>query len=138
MEKLPRVAGTDRLFLSHALISFVALLLVLAAFDDITTDNATQFTVEYALLAACAIWFAFVAVRLTRLGHRTLGMLSVLALLGALWGQRGIRPGITPGLWPEYLVTTGAFLWFLLLVAILAWLGWRGAARGAISHQPSD
>ena len=138
MEMPPHVAETDRLLLSHSLISLVALLLVFAAFDDITTDNATQFTVESAVLAACAIWFAFVAVRLTRLGHRTLGMLSVLALVGALWGQRGIRPGITPGLWLEYLVTAGAFLWFLLLVAILAWLGWRGAARGAISHQHSD
>jgi hypothetical protein len=129
MQKRAQVTGTDRLFLSHALISFAALLLVFAAFDDITTDNATQFTVEYAALAACAIWFAFVAVRLIRLGYRTLGRLSVLALLGALWGQRAIHQGITPGLWPQYLVTTGAFLWFVLLVAILAWLGWRSAHR---------
>lgn len=110
-------------FLRDALISFVALLLVFAAFDDITTDHSTRFTAEYTALAACAVWFAYVAAKLIRLGHGTLGMISLVALLGALWGQRGIGPGITPGLWPEYVVTTGAFVWFLALAGILVVLG---------------
>lgn len=116
------------------LISFVALLLALGAFDDITTDNSTHFTVEYTVLVACAVWFGFVAMRLIRLGRPTLGMLSVVALVGALWGQRGIGPGITPGVWPEYVVMTSVLLWFLALAATLVVLGWRGVPGPQISH----
>lgn len=119
--------------LRDGLISFVALLLVFAAFDDITTDNSTSFRVEYTVVVACAVWFGFVAVRLIRVGRRTLGMLSLVALLAGLWAQRGIRPGITPGVWPEYVVMTGVFLWFLALAATLVLLGWRAAASRAIS-----
>lgn len=122
-------------FLRDGLISLAALLLVFAAFDDITTDDATRFTVEYTALVACAAWFGFVAVRVTRFGRRTLGMLSWVALLGALWAQRGIGPGITPGLWPEYVVMTGVFLWFLALAATLVVLGCRGVPAPRDSHR---
>ena len=50
------------------IISIVALLLAYAAFDDIMTDNATSFTVEYTMLAACGAWFAFLAVKRLRRG----------------------------------------------------------------------
>jgi hypothetical protein len=118
--------------LRDGLMSFVALLLVFAAFDDITTDNTTRFTVEYTALVLCAMWFVFVAADLIRLGRRTLGVLSLVALLGALWAQRGIGPGITPELWPEHVAMTGVFLWFLALSAILVVFGWRFVARPAI------
>ena len=132
----PHVPGRDSSgFLRDALISLAALLLVFAAFDDITTGNSTHFTVEYTVLVLCAAWFGFVAVRLMRLGRRTLGVLSWVALLGALWAQRGIGPGITPGLWPEYVVMTGAFLWFLALAAALVVLGCRGVPAPRDSHQ---
>ena len=123
----------DGVLLREALISFVALMLVFAAFDDITTDNATHFTVEYIALSACASWFAFVAVRLIRIGRRTLGALSLAALAAALWAQRGIGPGITPGFWPEYTIMTAVFVWFLALAATLAVLGGRGVLRPATS-----
>ena len=116
-------------------MSFVALLLVFAAFDDITTDNATQFTVEYAVLVACGAWFGFVAVSLIRVGRRTLGMLSSAALLAAIWAQRGIGPGITPGLWPEYVVMSVVFLWFLSLAVTLVVIGCRGVPRPGPSHR---
>lgn len=106
----------------------VALLLVFAAFDDITTDNGTSFRVEYAFLGACAAWFAYVAVRLVGRGHRVLGVISLLALAGAVWGQRTIGPGIVPGLWPGYAVTTTAYLWFWALALLMIF---RGSGRGA-------
>ena len=81
---------------------------------------------------ACAAWFGFVAASLIRLGRRTLGVLSLVALLGALWAQRGIGPGIT--LWPEYVAMIAVFLWFLALAATLAVLGWRRGSRPAISQ----
>lgn len=126
------LATMRRLFIRDAVVSFGALLLVFAAFDDITTDRtATSFTVEYMALLACAIWFGFVAVKLIRHGYRTLGILSLVALAGALWGQRAIGPGIRPGLWPEYVITTGAFLWFLALAITLLALGSRESSHGS-------
>jgi hypothetical protein len=127
--------GTDRhariFFIRDALISFGVLLLAYAAYDDITTDNDTDFRFEYAMLVACTIWFGFVALRLIRVGHQALGGLSLLALVSALWAQLEIGRGITPGLWPAYVVTTGAFLWFLALATVLLALGWRRRARPA-------
>lgn len=119
----------DDVLLTHALFAFVALFFVFAAFDDITTDHATSFRVEYTALAACAVYLGFLAARLINLGHRTLGSLSLVALAGALWGQRGIGPGVAPGLWPEYVVTTGAFLWFTSLAVVLFVLGCRSLSR---------
>jgi hypothetical protein len=133
----PHVPGRHSagISLRDGLISFVVILLAFAAFDDITTDNSTHLTVEYTALVLCAVWFVFVAARLIRLGRRTLGMLSLVALLAALWAQRGIGPGITPGRWPEYLAMIGVFFWFLALAAILAVFGWRGVPRPAISQR---
>jgi hypothetical protein len=49
-----------------AAITIVALLLMFAALDDITTDNATTFSAEYSALAICGGWLAFVSARLVR------------------------------------------------------------------------
>lgn len=129
---LPRDGG---ILLRDAIVSFVALLIVFAAFDDITTDNATHFTAEYTALMACAAWFGVVAVQLARRGHPALGLVSLGAVAGAVWAQRGIVPGITAGPWPEYIVMTGAFLWMLALAATLAVLGCRAVWRPATSSQ---
>jgi hypothetical protein len=96
-----------------------AVLLSFAAFDDITTDTATDFTVEYAVLAACGVGLLVTSLQLLRGGHRVLGRVSVVALAGAAWGQRGIGPGIRPGFWPEYLVMVAALLWFAALAVFL-------------------
>ncbi len=106
-------------------ITLVALLLVFAAFDDITTDNATTFRVEYTFLIGCAGWLLFVAWSLIRRGHRALGIASLVALVGALWAQHAIGPGAVPGRWPEYVVITSAYLWFWALAGAMLWLAWR-------------
>ena len=49
---------------NNLLISCGALLLAYAALDDITTDTATSFTFEYAMLAVCAAWFTWLGVQL--------------------------------------------------------------------------
>jgi hypothetical protein len=105
--------------------TFAALLLAFAAFDDITTDNATTFRTEYTLLVGCAAWLALVAIRLLRTRHMVLGGISVVALSSAVWAQRAIGPGITPGFWPEYIVATASYLWFAALAFVLIWRGWR-------------
>ncbi len=105
--------------MKHAVGMAAAVVLAFAAFDDITTDRDTDFTVEYAVLAACALWLCVASIRLLSGRHRRLGGVSLVALAGALWAQRGIGPGMTPDLWPEYLVMIAAFLWFGALALFL-------------------
>ena len=104
-----------------ALVTAAALVLSFAAADDITTDNATTFRLEYTILVVSAAWLCFLALNLVRRRHYVLGVMSLVALGSALWGQRAIRPGITPGLWPQYVVTMAAYGWFWVLCLILAW-----------------
>jgi hypothetical protein len=122
----------------NALITLLVCWFVFAAFDDITTDNATDFTFEYKVLLVCTIWLAFLAAWLIWRRHVTLGALSLAALAAGLWGQRAIGPGITPGFWPGYLLTTGALLWFLVLSLILLALGCRAVLKGAPPYQAAD
>jgi hypothetical protein len=114
-------------FFRDGLVSLVAVLLAFAAFDDITTDHSTSFRVEYTLLAFCGAWLLGVAIRLLQVHHRVLGCVSLVALGAAIFGLRGLAPGITPGLWLEYLATAGALVWFLALAIVLIWLGRRHA-----------
>ena len=109
--------------LAYGLLTAVVLLLVFAAFDDITTDNDTDFRFEYSILIASAAWLLFLALRLVRHQQPVLGGISLAALAAGLWGQHGIGPGIVPGLWPEYVVTTGAYIWFWALTLVLLWRG---------------
>ena len=129
------VFGGGITLVRDAAITVVALLLVYAAFDDITTDNATAFPVEYSALAICAAWLAFLSARLWRNRHRILGSVSALALIAGLWAQRAIGPDMAPGLRPEYVVMPAAYVWFWAVAIALLWLGWRQhrSQRGAIA-----
>lgn len=111
--------------LRDGVLTLAALLLSFAAFDDITTGRETGFTLEYGILLACASWLLFVTLRLIRAHRRMLGVISLVALAAGLWGQREIGPGITPGLWPAYVATASAFLWFLVVAFMLFVAGWK-------------
>jgi hypothetical protein len=100
-------------------------MLAFLAFDDITTDNATAFPLEYSCLLLCAAWCLFVAVRLMRRGNRLLGILSLMALIAAVWGQREIGPGTIPSWQPEYVAPAAGLLWLLPLSAVLVVMGFR-------------
>lgn len=115
--------------LVYGVVTIVVMLLVFAAFDDITTDNATAFPLEYRALILSAAWLLIVSIRLLLQRQRALGSISLIALAAALWGQRGIGLGIKPGLWPEYVATTGAFLWFCVLSLVLVYQGWIALTR---------
>jgi hypothetical protein len=117
-----------------AVVTIAALLLVFAAFDDITTDNATSFPLEYTILVASAVWLLFIAVRLMRRGHALLGGISLLALASAVWGQRAVGPGVV---WrrgggefkPEYVAVISACGWFCALSLAMLWRAWRQRSR---------
>jgi hypothetical protein len=113
----PRLAAS-------ALMTFVALYLVWAAFHDIA-HGETDLTTEYTLLGISAAWLAYLALSLIWTRHRALGGVSLVALGAGLWGQRGVGAEGTAGLSSTYLATAAAFLWFLLLSGILAVLSWR-------------
>jgi len=122
-------AGSHRLP-RDAVVTIAVLLLVFAAFDDITTDDATSFPLEYTILIASAVWLLFVAVRLMRHGEGLLGGISLLALAGAVWGQRAVGPGVVwhqrgGGFKPEYVAVTSAYGWFWILALAMLWRAWR-------------
>ena len=110
--------------LRDAVITMAVVLFAFAAFDDITTDNATSFTFEYGGLAVCGVWLLVLAVRLIRDGRLALGGISLLALASAAWGQRAIGPGTVPGVGTNYLAVVGAFGWFAILSVTLLVMGW--------------
>jgi hypothetical protein len=113
-------------FLRDGAVTFAALLLSFAAFDDITTGNEMDFTFEYAALLGAAGWLLFVTFRLIAASRRLLGAISLVALACALWGQREIGPGITPQFWPAYMVTLSAFFWFTIVAVVLLASAWQG------------
>ena len=104
-------------------VSAFLLLLTWAALDDITTDTAHRFDVEYTLLALAGAWFVgigawLVARRRTLMGSATLA--AVVVGIAAFWSlpQRGEQAsGLTySGL--------AALAWCLALVVWLLWLRW--------------
>ena len=112
-------------FLGSGLLTAGALLLVYAAFDDITTDNATAFPVEYSLLALCAGWLLVLTFRLLSARRLALGWMSLAALAGALWAQPAIVRGAASGWRTEYTVIIAAYVWFWLVTAALIRSGWH-------------
>ena len=119
----PRASAGE--LVRDAAITLVAALLAYAALDDITTGHEPSLSLEYALVATCAVWAGMLIVNLIRTGQSALAAISLLALSGAAWGMPAIWPGIVPGLWPGYVAVSGAMLWFLALPAILLWRAWR-------------
>ena len=112
-------------FLGSGLLTAGALLLVYAAFDDITTDNATAFPVEYSFLALCAAWLLVLGIRLVRAQRPMFGWISIAAVAAALWAQRALGPAMVAGWRTEYTVITAAYVWFWFVAAALIRWGWH-------------
>ncbi len=129
-EKLGKIPS-NAVLIVDGLVTFAFVVLAWLAFDDITTDSATSFTVEYTCLAACAIWCLVAAVRLAAKGHFILGAASALALGAAVWGQRSIGPGTVPSWQPQYVATVAAVVWYLSLAVVLVVLGFRANRAGS-------
>ena len=69
-------------------VSLGVLLMTWLAVDDITTDNATTFPLEYAMLVLAAVWFAALGVALARRGRVVEGVASLAAVglgVAACW-----------------------------------------------------
>lgn len=125
-----RAERSRRQLLREAAVTLATVLLAFAAFDDITTDRASTFTVEWVALGVCSVWLLTVSWRLVRSEHRWLGFVSVVALAGAAGAGSTIRPG-TGSFQIEYLTTIAGLFWFLGLVGILTGQAWRRADQHA-------
>ena len=119
MTDLDRAGQSRGQLLRDALLTFTAVLIAFAAFDDITTDTATTFTFEWLGLGVCAAWLLMVSWRLVPAENRWLGSLSAIALVVAIGAGSTIRPGMGP-FRVEYLATIAGLVWFLGLGGILA------------------
>jgi peptidoglycan/LPS O-acetylase OafA/YrhL len=109
-------------------LSLVVLVLSWLALDDITTDNATTFRVEYAMLVLAGLWFAWLGVALIRKGRAAAGAVSLAAVgLGviAFWSlPHHYQPASMVNL-----LGLAPLAWFL---GLSIWL-----AAGSRSRQPS-
>ena len=92
MTGLNRAGQSRGQLLRDAVLTFTAVLIAFAAFDDITTDTATTFTSEWLGLGVCAAWLLIVSWRLVRGERRWLGSVSVIALVVAIGAGSTIRP----------------------------------------------
>ena len=125
-----KLADMRQTFLGSGLLTAGALLLVYAAFDDITTDNATSFTVEYSFLAVCGAWLLYLAIRVFAARRRVLGSVSLAALAVAVWSQFTIGSGLAQGWLTPYVLFGVAYLWFCILSATLVYSGGRPRLAG--------
>jgi threonine/homoserine/homoserine lactone efflux protein len=50
----------------RGIVTAVAVILALLALDDITTDTASSFALERAMVVACGAWLAYMALRMWR------------------------------------------------------------------------
>jgi hypothetical protein len=69
-------------------VSLGVLLMTWLAGDDITTDDATTFPLEYVMLVCAAVWFAVLGVALARRGRVVAGVASLAAVglgVAACW-----------------------------------------------------
>ena len=115
------------------MLSLCVLVLSWLALDDITTDNATSFRVEYTMLVLAGLWFAWLGVALLRKGRAAIGAVSLAAVgIGVLafWSlphHYGTASTLNVlGLAP--------IAWF---VGVAAWLiGWGRPARPAAGGGP--
>ena len=129
-----RAEESRRQLLRYAALALATVLLAFAAFDDITTDTAITFRVEWGALAACAVTMFIVSWRLLQRGDWWLGSISMVALAAAVGAGSTIARGISP-FQIEYLTTIAALFWFLGLAAILSVRAWRrNVTRRAPSH----
>lgn len=107
----------------EAFVTLAAVIFVMLALDDITTDNSTGFRPEYTLLTLTGAWLLVLVVQLWRKGRPSLASISLIALLVAAWvsadGIGNKRDGGWSVFWPEYSVIVIAWLWFLAVAISL-------------------
>jgi hypothetical protein len=119
-------------------LTLFAMALAWLALDDITTDNATRFPLEYAMIGAGGLWLVFIAAKLFLDGARAVAAVTVAVVAAATFMAAGglghKRDGGWDVFWPQYLPVTAAWLWGVVLGIALIGRGLKrpaGAGRAA-------
>jgi hypothetical protein len=123
-------------FVRVGVVTLAVVALAFAAFDDITTDNATRFPLEYSMLSAGGAWCLIVIVRLARASHRALAVVSLIVLGAAVWGAPALGDRTLSGLAPRYLATLAGLTWFFALAVVLILSGLRGSRPRSAAAAP--
>jgi ammonia channel protein AmtB len=114
-------------------VTLAAMVMAGLALDDITTDNATRFPVEYTILVVCAAWLLLVAWQLFRSGSRVNAGITVISLAAAtVMAAGGIghkRDGGWAVFWPQYLPLTWAWVHGVVVGILLIRRGVRVPAK---------
>lgn len=118
--------------LRAAAVTFGVAILSFLALDDITTDRASSFILERAMLAAAGAAFCVLAWWLWHRGSRFLGTVSFVFVAAAGLAQRTIGPGTRPGQF-DYIATLSALVWFVVLAGVLTIRAWRPGRGGGAS-----
>ena len=114
-------------------LSLVVLVLSWLALDDITTDNANTFRVEYTMLVLAGLWFAWLGVALLRNGRAVAGTVSLAAVGLGVLAFRSLPHHYEP-VSAVNLLGLASIVWF---VGVAAWLIGRGRpARPATPGGP--
>jgi hypothetical protein len=113
-------------------LSIVVLLLTWAALDDITTDNADAFPLEYTLLVLAGIWFGAVAAYLLGRRNTVVGIISAVAVVTGVIAFWSLPHHYAPGSWVNQL---GWFplAWFLALAVGMLVRPWSANTVAAAS-----
>jgi hypothetical protein len=122
------------LWIGLGAVTLAAMFLAWLALDDITTDNATRFPVEYTILVMCAAWLMIVAGQLWRSGSRMNSALTVASIASAAFMAVGgighKRDGGWAVFWPQYLPLTWAWVHGIVIGALMIRRGMRGTGAG--------
>jgi hypothetical protein len=113
----------------YGAVSLVVLLFSWLALDDITTDNATRFPLEYSMLVLAAAWFALLGGRLIAKRRVLAGVCSLMAVMIGVAACWDLPHHYQP---PSLVNRFGyvALLWFLGLAMWLVARPLRAAAPG--------
>jgi len=103
--------------------SLVVLAFSWLALDDITTDNATRFPLEYTILVLAGLWFSVLGAWLVAKGRAVAGIGSLVAVVMGVVAFCSLPHHYQPPS-PVNLMGYAPLAWFLALAV------WLVAARG--------
>ena len=125
LQNRPRPDSNPGMLIIGGFITLAAVLMAYAAFDDITTDDAATFTVEYIILIFCTSWILFVSIILLIKRKLIIGTASFAVLAVVIWGQQTIGPATIAGFKTGHIAMLTSLGWFFCISIFMLIAGFR-------------